>query len=131
MPWKLAATNPIIIARIKTNISIVSVNIFHLPSLYSFETLDKKQLKARPYIDVWPHQVTFESGFDNTFMLVLQLACVLNMKGDWKSNTKIRIFVVVESKLLSCPLYSRLLCVFILPCCLQMSRLTFRNITIE
>ncbi|XP_064392785.1 solute carrier family 12 member 9-like [Halichondria panicea] len=63
-----------------------------------FETLDKKQLKARPYIDVWPHQVTFESGFDNTFMLVLQLACVLNMKGDWKSSTKIRIFVVVEKE---------------------------------
>ena len=47
---------------------------------------------------MWPLQVKFESGFDNTFMLVLQLACVLNMKGDWKSSTKIRIFVVLESK---------------------------------
>ncbi len=64
----------------------------------SFENLDKKQMKARPYIDVWPHQVTFEAEFDNTFMLVLQLACVLHMKGDWKSSTKIRIFIVLESK---------------------------------
>ena len=65
---------------------------------FSFDTLDKGQLKAQPFIDVWPHQVTFESGFDNTFMLVLQLACVLHMKGDWKSSTKIRIFIVLESE---------------------------------
>ena len=35
-------------------------------------------------------------------MLVLQLACVLHMKQDWKSHTKIRIFVIIESEL-KCP----------------------------
>lgn len=64
--------------------------------LCSFENLNKKQLKHQPYIDVWPLQVKFEEGFDNTFMLLLQLACVLHMKTDWKSHTTIRLFIVSE-----------------------------------
>ena len=66
---------------------------------YSFEDLNKKQLRSHPYIDVWPLQVKYNAEFSNTFMLVLQLACVLHMKQDWKSHTKIRIFVIVESEL--------------------------------
>ena len=64
----------------------------------SFENFDKRLFEERPYIDVWPLRVRYYKEFDNTFMLVLQLACVLHMKQDWKSNTKIRIFVVIESK---------------------------------
>ena len=60
----------------------------------SFENLNKRQLRNLPYIDVWPLQVKFEEGFDNTFMLLLQLACVLHMKTDWKSRTTIRLFIV-------------------------------------
>lgn len=62
-----------------------------------FEDLNKKQLRSHPYIDVWPLQVKYNAEFSNTFMLVLQLACVLHMKQDWKSHTKIRIFVIVEN----------------------------------
>lgn len=64
----------------------------------SFENLNKKQLKYQPYIDVWPLQVKFEEGFDNTFMLLLQLACVLHMKTDWKSHTSIRLFIISEGE---------------------------------
>ncbi len=65
----------------------------------SFEGFDKHHLSEAPYIDVWPLRVKYSEGFDNTFMLVLQLACVLHMKQDWKSHTKIRIFVIIESEL--------------------------------
>jgi len=34
---------------------------------------------------------------DNTFMLVLQLATILHMVPEWKSHTKLRIFMIVES----------------------------------
>lgn len=67
-------------------------------SFFSFENFDKNLFDDRPYIDVWPLRVRYYEEFDNTFMLVLQLACVLHMKQDWKSHTKIRIFVVVESE---------------------------------
>ena len=55
-------------------------------------------MRHHPFIDVWPLQVKFEQGFGDTFLLLLQLACVLHMKTDWKSNTKIRIFIIPESK---------------------------------
>ncbi len=43
---------------------------------------------------MWPLQVKFEEAFDNTFILLLQLACVLHMKTDWKFRTTIRLFIV-------------------------------------
>jgi len=58
--------------------------------------MNKKQLRHHPFIDVWPLQVKFEQGFEDTFLLLLQLACVLHMKTDWKSHTKIRIFIIPE-----------------------------------
>lgn len=48
------------------------------------------------HIDVWPHRVKFNEEFDNTFTLLLQLACVLQMKGGWKNHWTIRIFIVME-----------------------------------
>ena len=74
--------------------------IFHthpssLPS--SFDKYEKSTLKRRPYIDVWPLQVTKDDQFDSTCLLILQLACVLHMKDKWKA-TEIRVFVVVGCK---------------------------------
>ncbi|XP_019848754.1 PREDICTED: solute carrier family 12 member 9-like [Amphimedon queenslandica] len=64
--------------------------------LRHFEQFDNKP-KAHPYIDVWPLCVRFNEEFENTFTLMMQLACVLHMKDSWKSSTKIRIFVVTET----------------------------------
>ena len=64
----------------------------------SFEYLER-ELKLRQYIDVWPLCVWQNDSFDVSFLLLLQLACVLHMKQDWKSRTKLRIFIVVESEL--------------------------------
>lgn len=57
--------------------------------------------KEHPYIDVWPLCVQFNQDFDDTFTLLLQLACVLHMKDKdklHKSYSKVRIFIVVESE---------------------------------
>ena len=51
----------------------------------------------RPFVDVWPSCVRFNEEFDNTFTLLLQLACVLHMKGGWKTHWKIRIFIITET----------------------------------
>ena len=39
----------------------------------------------------------FITAHDNTFMLVLQLATILHMVPEWKSHTKLRVFMIVES----------------------------------
>ena len=62
----------------------------------SFEYLERES-KSQRYIDVWPLCVWQNETFDTTFLLLLQLACVLHMK-QRKSNTKLRIFIVVESE---------------------------------
>ena len=45
---------------------------------------------------MWPLCVRFNEEFDDTFTLLLQLACIIHMKGDWTRHT-IRIFVVIET----------------------------------
>lgn len=63
--------------------------------LCSFEYLER-ECKAQRYIDVWPLCVWQNETFDTTFLLLLQLACVLHMK----QGKSIRIFIVVESECL-------------------------------
>ena len=58
-----------------------------------FETFDKSVLKARPFIDVWPLNITRNGELDNTCLLMLQLACILHMKNKWKA-TSIRVFLI-------------------------------------
>ena len=70
---------------------ITSIMLF--VCLCSFEYLEK----TRRYIDVWPLCVWQNETFDTTFLLLLQLACVLHMK-QGKSKAELRIFIVVESK---------------------------------
>lgn len=62
----------------------------------SFEYLERES-KSRRYIDVWPLCVWQNDTFDTTFLLLLQLACVLRMK-QGKSKAELRIFIVVESE---------------------------------
>jgi potassium/chloride transporter 9 len=62
--------------------------------LRHFEYLERES-KTRRYIDVWPLCVWQNETFDTTFLLLLQLSCVLHMK-QGKSNTDLRIFIVVE-----------------------------------
>ena len=62
----------------------------------SFEYLER-ECKTRRHIDVWPLCVWQNETFDTTFLLLLQLACVLHMK-QGKSNADLRIFIVVESE---------------------------------
>ena len=64
--------------------------------LCSFEYLERES-KSRRFIDVWPLCVWQNESFDTTFLLLLQLACVLHMKHG-KSKAELRIFIVVESK---------------------------------
>ncbi|CAI7995534.1 Solute carrier family 12 member 9 [Geodia barretti] len=63
--------------------------------LRHFEYLERES-KTRRYIDVWPLCVWQNETFDTTFLLLLQLSCVLHMK-QGKSNTDLRIFIVVEN----------------------------------
>ena len=73
-----------------------SVRDFVCLFVCSFEYLERES-KTRRYIDVWPLCVWQNETFDTTFLLLLQLSCVLHMK-QGKSNTDLRIFIVVESK---------------------------------
>ena len=63
---------------------------------HSFDNFDIHSTH-RPFVDVWPSCVRFNEEFDNTFTLLLQLACVLHMKGGWKTHWKIRIFLIIET----------------------------------
>ena len=67
-------------------------------SLHSFDQY-RPPSQEKPYIDVWPMCVHFNEEFDNTFTMLLQLACVIHMKDKDKmiSHSRIRIFVVVDS----------------------------------
>jgi potassium/chloride transporter 9 len=62
-----------------------------------FENLDKTvDLKARPYIDVWPIKLTGQKE-SNTTLLVLQLSTVLHMVSEWNS-LRMRVFRPVEGE---------------------------------
>ena len=73
-------------------------------STFSFEYLER-ECKTRRCIDVWPLCVWQNDTFDTTFLLLLQLACVLHMK-QGKSKAELRIFIVVESKFTKFPVSS-------------------------
>ena len=78
-------------------VSLITINnIVSSPFPPSFEQFDSKP-KAHPFIDIWPLCVRFNEEFENTFTLMMQLACVLHMKDTWKSSTTIRIFVLTEN----------------------------------
>ena len=65
--------------------------------LHSFENFGVSS-NRHCYADVWPLCVQFNEEFDNTFTMLLQLACVLQMKGGWTTSWTIRIFVVTENE---------------------------------
>ena len=69
-----------------------------------FNMLDKSAIlnsRGISYIDVWP--VNFfrpetASYFDNTCLFLLQLACIINMVPGWKSHTKLRVFLFINTQ---------------------------------
>ncbi|KFM58589.1 Solute carrier family 12 member 9, partial [Stegodyphus mimosarum] len=68
-----------------------------------FHKLDKKGLMMkgkRKYLDLWP--INFfnpkaATCIDNCWQFIMQLACILNMVGGWKSCTVIRVFMCVSA----------------------------------
>jgi potassium/chloride transporter 9 len=66
--------------------------------LRHFENFTPKSagIKHNYYIDVWPLCVRFNEEFDDTFTLMMQLACVLHMKDTWKTSTHVRIYIISD-----------------------------------
>ncbi|XP_068681220.1 solute carrier family 12 member 9-like isoform X2 [Montipora foliosa] len=69
----------------------------------NFAALDKNTLGKGGYIDVWPMNAT-EVGeglilgpYDFTFLLILQLSCILRMVPFWESRTRLRVMQIVET----------------------------------
>ncbi|KAM7443073.1 hypothetical protein ABFA07_008158 [Porites harrisoni] len=68
-----------------------------------FSQLDKNSLGKEGYIDVWPMNTSMvEEGlvlgpYDFTFLLILQLSCILHMVPFWESRTKLRVMQIVET----------------------------------
>ncbi|CAB3404633.1 unnamed protein product [Caenorhabditis bovis] len=71
-----------------------------------FSKLDKEALQRgwngqKRYIDVWPvdlqKPVETGLGWDNSSLFLLQLACILSMSSRWRSYTKLRVFICVNS----------------------------------
>jgi len=69
----------------------------------NFAQLDKNTLGKEGYIDVWPMNAT-EVGeglvlgpYDSTFLLILQLSCILHMVPFWESRTKLRVMQIIET----------------------------------
>ncbi|PIC49677.1 hypothetical protein B9Z55_008207 [Caenorhabditis nigoni] len=71
-----------------------------------FSKLDKEALSRgwngqKRYIDVWPVDLQKPQetglGWDNSSLFLLQLACILSMSSRWRSYTKLRVFICVNS----------------------------------
>uniref|UniRef100_A0A8R1HLF9 Solute carrier family 12 member 9 n=1 Tax=Caenorhabditis japonica TaxID=281687 RepID=A0A8R1HLF9_CAEJA len=71
-----------------------------------FSKLDKEALARgwngqKRYIDVWPVDLQKPQetglGWDNSSLFLLQLACILSMSSRWRSYTKLRVFICVNS----------------------------------
>lgn len=68
-----------------------------------FHKLDKKDLMKKgkkKYIDLWPMNFfnpRSVSCIDNCWQFIMQLACILNMVGGWKTSTIIRVFMCASA----------------------------------
>lgn len=68
-----------------------------------FHKLDKKALMrkgTKKYIDLWPMNFfnpKSVTSIDNCWQYIMQLACILNMVGGWKTGTIIRVFMCVSA----------------------------------
>lgn len=69
----------------------------------NFAQLDKNTLNKEGYIDVWPMNTTVVGEglvlgpYDYTFLLILQLSCVLHMVPFWETRSKLRVMQIVET----------------------------------
>ncbi|RMX53501.1 hypothetical protein pdam_00017334 [Pocillopora damicornis] len=66
----------------------------------NFAQLDKNALGREGYIDVWPMNTTVKvlGPYDFTFLLTLQLSCVLHMVPFWENRSKLRVMQIVETE---------------------------------
>ncbi|KAJ1349408.1 hypothetical protein KIN20_004970 [Parelaphostrongylus tenuis] len=70
-----------------------------------FHKLDKEALSQswnqKRFIDVWPvdlqRPVETGLGWDNSSLFLLQLACILSMSSRWRSHSRLRVFICVNS----------------------------------
>lgn len=69
----------------------------------NFAQLDKNTLNKEGFIDVWPMNTTVVGEglvlgpYDYTFLLILQLSCVLHMVPFWETRSKLRVMQIVET----------------------------------
>ncbi|CAB3989377.1 solute carrier family 12 member 9-like [Paramuricea clavata] len=67
----------------------------------NFSSLNKNNIKEPAFIDVWPVNAksiehSGEGICDHTYLLILQLSCILNMVSFWESRTKIRLMSIAH-----------------------------------
>uniref|UniRef100_A0A158P8J2 Solute carrier family 12 member 9 n=1 Tax=Angiostrongylus cantonensis TaxID=6313 RepID=A0A158P8J2_ANGCA len=70
-----------------------------------FHKHDKESLSQswnqKRFIDVWPvdlqKPVETGLGWDNSSLFLLQLACILSMSSRWRSHSRLRVFICVNS----------------------------------
>ncbi|KHJ96872.1 hypothetical protein OESDEN_03153 [Oesophagostomum dentatum] len=70
-----------------------------------FHKMDKEALargwSQKRFIDVWPvdlqKPVETGLGWDNSSLFLLQLACILSMSSRWRSHSRLRVFICVNS----------------------------------